>query len=410
MPWLDWCETKMHLAGYPEPVVMLKSVLLSLCLAATFCVAAQHRSNNRRLEKELHAAIKEWSAVGLSVVAVKEGNIVYKQHFGYQDKEKKIPLNDQTIFRIASISKSFSATAIMQLIDEGKLSLDDDFGKLLGFAVRNPKYPDKVITLRMVMSHTSGVNDSQGYFNLDVINPSRNPDWAKCYSDYEPGAHYDYCNLNFNMVGAVLERQTGVRLDAHIRNKIIKPLGLYGGHCVDSLDATRFATLYAYDSTRSMFVVSPEAYAPRREALAHYELGYTTPVLSPTGGMKISAIDLARYMMMHMYDGTYHGVRIMSAESARLMRQPIADQEGYGLAMRETSDVIDGVTLKGHTGTAYGLYSAMFFDPEKKFGFVVITNGCLPDNSPDIRPLLRKSMAILYKHIIDTDFGSSVIE
>ena len=177
-------------------------------------------------------------------------------------------------------------------------------------------------------------------------------------------------------------------------------MGLYGGHCVDSLDATRFATLYAYDSAIAGFKPSPDAYAPRREALAHYEMGYSTPVLSPTGGMKISAEDLARYMIMHMYDGTSHGVRIMSPESARLMRKQIATEEGYGLAMRETTDVLPGVTLKGHTGSAYGLYSAMFFDPEKKFGFVVITNGCLPDNSPDIRPVLRKSMSILYEHVI----------
>jgi CubicO group peptidase (beta-lactamase class C family) len=202
------------------------------------------------------------------------------------------------------------------------------------------------------------------------------------------------------MVGAVIERYTGVRLDAHIRNKIIRPLGLYGGHCVDSLDAARFATLYAYDSAIAGFRPSPEAYAPRREALANYQMGYSTPVLSPTGGMKISAEDLARYMIMHMYDGTSHGVRIMSPGSARLMRQPIADEEGYGLAMRETKDVIAGVTLKGHTGSAYGLYSAMFFDPEKKFGFVVITNGCLPDNSPDIRHILRRAMAILYADVI----------
>jgi len=70
-----------------------------------------------------------------------------------------LPLSDRTIFRIASISKSFSAVAIMQLIEAGKLSLDDDASKLVGFAVRNPKFPDKVITLKMLLSHTSSIND-----------------------------------------------------------------------------------------------------------------------------------------------------------------------------------------------------------------------------------------------------------
>ena len=129
-------------------------------------------------------------------------------------------------------------------------------------------------------------------------------------------------------------------------------------------------------------------------------MGYSTPIFSPTGGMKIGAEDLAKYMMMHMNDGVYNGVRIMSAKSAQLMRQPIADEEGYGLAMRESSDLIPGELMKGHTGSANGLYSSIFFEPKKKFGFVVITTGCAPQADIDIRVVLRKSMAILYEHII----------
>lgn len=377
---------------------MLRALLLTLLLGAGGTVCAQ--KNHQKAEKEFAALMEEWKAIGLSVVAVKNGEIIYERQFGYRDREQATPLDRSALFRIASVSKSFSAVAIMQLIESGKLALDDDFSKLVGFTIRNPYFPDKVITLRMIMSHTSSISDRQGYTNLDIINPEKNPEWKKSYREYEPGTHYDYCNLNFNMIGAVIERYTGVRFDAHIRNKIIRPLGLYGGHCVDSLDASRFTTLYAYDSATASFVPSPEAYAPRREALARYQMGYSTPVLSPTGGMKIGAADLARYMIMHMYDGSANGVRIISPESARLMRVPIANEEGYGLAMRETSDVLPGITLKGHTGSAYGLYSAMFFEPEKKFGFVVITNGCLPDSSPDIRTILRRSMAILYRHLI----------
>ena len=78
-------------------------------------------------------------------------------------------------FRIASISKSFSATSIMQLVEAKKLSLDDDVSKLVGFKVRNPRFPKTVITLRMILSHRSSINDSQGYFTLDAINPAKNP-------------------------------------------------------------------------------------------------------------------------------------------------------------------------------------------------------------------------------------------
>ena len=371
------------------------AVLLFLLIASTAAFSQATQAG-----PQFSSLMQELEVVGLAVVAVKNGKIVYAHNFGFHNKEKGELLNDKSIFRIASVSKSFSAVTIMQLIEEKKLSLDDDFSDLVGFTVRNPRYPDRIITLRMIMSHTSSVNDSQGYFNLDVINPAKNPDWKKCYSEYAPGERWSYCNLNYNMVGAVIERLTGERFDVRVRQHILKPLGLYGGYCVDSLDVTRFATLYEYDSVTATFAAAPTAYATRRAELANYQLGYSTPVLSPTGGMKIGAVDLARYMTMHMYDGTYHDVRIMSKKHARLMRKKIADDEGYALGLRESTDLIPGKLMKGHTGNAYGLYSAMFFDPKEKFGFVVITNGCKPDHEADIRLVLRKSISIMYENFI----------
>src|SRR5690606_21130993 len=141
-------------------------------------------------------------------------------------------LQDDDIFRIASISKSFTATSFMQLVAKGICKLDDDFGDLVGFPVRNPEYPDAKITLRMILSHTSSINDSNGYFDLDVINPSKNPNWKKSYNSYKPGSQYEYCNLNFNMAGAALERLTQTRFDSYIVHHILSPLHLYGGYCV----------------------------------------------------------------------------------------------------------------------------------------------------------------------------------
>jgi CubicO group peptidase (beta-lactamase class C family) len=317
-----------------------------------------------------------------------------------KDIESNTPLTDNTIFRIASISKSFSATSIMQLAEAKKLSLDDDFSNLVGFKIRNPKYPNTVITLKMVMSHTSSINDSQGYFNLDVINPDKNADWAKCYNDYEPGKGYQYCNLNYNMVGTVIEKISGERFDQYVKHHILDPLKLYGGYCVDSLDNQRFATLYAYDSAAKSFTPSPSAYAPRREEIASYVTGYSTPIFSPTGGMKISATDLAKYMIMHMNDGSYKGVKIISKKSSAFMQTPIADEEGYGLAISNLDDLIPGKVMTGHTGSAYGLYSAMFFNSKEKFGMVVITNGCNGTYTNGINDVLRATVNSLYSNFI----------
>ena len=373
-----------------------KILSIIFLLSCSLSVFAQ----NEKAEADLREIMKKLDVVGLSVAVVKKGDIIYSNSFGLKDIDTKAPLSDSDIFRIASISKSFSATSIMQLREAGKLSLDDDFSDLVGFKIRNPKFPEKVITLRMIMSHTSSINDSQGYFTLDAINPSKNPDWAKCYSDYAPGEGYKYCNLNYNMVGTVIEKLSGERFDNYVKNHILNPLGLYGGYNVDSLDANRFATLHEYDATTKTFKPSMAAYNPRREEIRNYVMGYSTPIFSPTGGMKISATDLAKYMSMHMNMGKYKGKRIMSKKSAKLMQTKVADEEGYALALTNLDVLIPGKMMVGHTGSAYGLYSAMFFHPKEKFGIVVITNGCNPTYTKGINDVLRAGVNSLYENFI----------
>lgn len=334
--------------------------------------------------------------VGLSVAVVKDNQVIYTHSFGYKDLESQTPLSDSNLFRIASISKSFTATSILQLVEARKLKLDADVSDLLGIKVRNPLYPDKVITLKMILSHTSSVNDSQGYFSLDAINPDKNPNWAKCYNTYEPGTGYMYCNLNFNMAGTILEKVSGERFDQYVKHHILDPLGLYGGYCVDSLDQSRFATLYEYKTDSGKFVAASGAYAARSAEVANYTMGYSTPIFSPTGGMKITATDLAKYMMMHMNLGKSQGKRIIRKKSARLMQSKIAEKEGYGLAIMTTESLIAGKTMKGHTGSAYGLYSSMFFQPKEKFGIVVITNGYSSSIPGGLKPFVN----CLYEHLV----------
>jgi CubicO group peptidase (beta-lactamase class C family) len=357
-----------------------------------------------KAEAEIKDIIKQYDVMGISVAVVKNNKLFYTHSFGLKDAETNQPLTDSCLFRIASISKSFSATSIMQLAGAKKLSLDDDIGTLIGFRVRNPKYPGTVITLRMVMAHRSSINDSQGYFSFDAIDPSKSPDWSKCYNDYEPGKGYMYCNLNYNMVGAIIEKVSGERFDQYVKRHILDPLGLYGGYCVDSLDQSRFATIYDYDDSLKKLVPQPAAYAPRREQIANYVMGYSTPVFSPTGGMKISASDLARYMIMHMNYGEANEKRIMKKKFAKKMQKPLSEDEGYGLAIMSKDNLLPGKIMKGHTGSAYGLFSAMFFQPKEKFGIVVITNGCKPGYTDGINTVIRRTLTSLYETLIATSY------
>lgn len=381
----------------------MKSIRLAFLIAAVLTIAGCSREY--RFERSIESFRKDMGNTGMAVVVVKDNQIVYSHNFGYSNIEKKTPLTDSSLFRIASISKSFLATMALKLVDEGKLSMSTDVGEILGFPIRNPKYPDTVITVQMLLSHRSSINDHLGYFNFDGINPETDENWEECYNDYEPGTDFEYCNLNYNLLGGVIERIMGVRFDAAIVEQILKPLDIYGGYCVDSLDASRFVTLYSNEdhngSLHGELVEVPAAYEPRSEQVNKYMLGKSTAVLSPTGGMKISALDLAKYMMMHMnYGMGENGVRILSEDMSRLMQTPQSDN-GYSFALERGDEIIKGVKLIGHTGGAYGLRSAMYFNPEEKFGFIVLSSGMTRHKaSPDDESILSGSMRRMYKYFI----------
>ena len=377
---------------------MVKKLLLAIIV---FQISVSSYSQADKAASDIEQLMQETPVMGLSVAVVKNNKLIYTKAYGLKDAELKTPLSTVDIFRIASISKSFSATSIMQLVEKKKLSLDDDVSDLIGFKVRNPKYPDVVITLKMILSHTSSLNDSEGYFSLDAINPSKNNDWQKCYNSYEPGKGYQYCNLNFNMAGTIIERVSGERFDHYVLNHILKPLKLYGGYNVNELNQNLFAKIYEFNIDSAKFIYSPGAYDPRKKEIENYVMGYSAPIFSPTGGMKISAPDLARYMMMHINHGKKKGKKgIISEASAKIMQTPVAVKEGYGLALLKTDKLIKGEIMTGHTGSAYGLFSAMFFNPEKKFGFVVISNGCDPRYSDDNNTTINKVINILYRSFI----------
>ncbi|MCI1732871.1 MAG: beta-lactamase family protein [Bacteroidales bacterium] len=347
---------------------LITTILLSVLVLAGSAASAKKDPVSSQTKKEINSDIaqvmKEFNTVGLGVAVVRNGQIVYANSWGYKDLENKKALKNDDIFRIASISKSFTATAIMQLVEQGKVSLDEDVSDLVGFKVRNPKFPDVKITVKMLLSHTSSLNDSQGYFTLDVIDPSKSKDYYKAYNDYKPGTGYEYANLGFNTLGTILERISGERFDQYIVNHILKPLNVYGGYWVASLDKSKFVNLYNWNNETKKYEVQPEAYDPRTEQIANYQMGRSTPIFSPTGGMKISPTGLATVMMMHMGLGTYNGKKIISKQSAETMQSaqfgPDDEYDRYCFALRRGYELLDGYEMIGHVGEAYGVHTLCF--------------------------------------------------
>jgi CubicO group peptidase (beta-lactamase class C family) len=338
----------------------------------------------KKTNKAIQAVMEEFQIVGLSAAIVQDGQIVYNHSFGYKDLETKTPLANDHMMRIASISKSFTATGLMQQVERGVISLDDDVSDLIGFTIRNPHHPDVPITLRMVLSHTASIRDKEDYFTLDHINPAVNGDCADSFFEYAPGTGYNYSNLGLNLAGTILEKVSGVRFDQYVKDSIITRLGLVGGHNVDCLDQSKLASLY---TRRNGQYVKSNAYASVADQLPNYIMGYSAPMFSPTGGVKISAHDLAQYMIMHMNYGQLNGVRIISEESSRTMQTPVwyiqkKGEDQYGLCLEEFVGMVDddkynrpGHYPVGHTGSAYGLRSIMIWSPADRWGIVAMTNG-----------------------------------
>ena len=379
----------------------MKRILQTTLLTGFMLVTLiQAFAQSEKAEAAIQSIMQSSPVVGLSVAVVKNNKVIYNHSFGFKDVEKQLPLTNESIFRIASISKSFTTTAIMQLVAEKKIRLDQDISELVGFKVRNPAYPNTVITLKMALSHRSSINDSEGYFSLDAIDPATNPNFAKCYNAYEPDKGYMYCNLNYNLAGSILEKVTGIRFDKYIQQQILDPLGLYGGYNVNALDSNLIAKIYEFNKETQGFTLSTNAYAPRTEEINNYTMGRTTPLFSPTGGMKISANDLAKYMIMHSQLGKYKGGRMIPKNLSKQMQAIISEEEGYGMALETTTQLIAGKTMIGHTGSAYGLYSMMFFEPKEKIGFIVISNGCDTKTINGFNAVLHQTVNSLYNNLI----------
>ena len=366
---------------------------MTLATAALLLASSCSTFPTEETDQAIQTVLEEFKAVGASVAVVKDVQIVYNKSFGYKDWENKTPLSNDDVMRIASISKSFTATSLMQFVDQGVISLDDDISDLIGFTIRNPHHPDTPITLRMVLSHTASIRDKEDYFTLDHLNPAVYGDCAESYFQYKPGEGYCYSNMGLNLAGTILEKVSGVRFDQYVKENVINRLGLYGGHNVDSLDATKFARLYNFRDGE--FVESTGAYRSFADDMPNYIMGYSAPRFSPTGGVKISAHDLAIYMMMHMNYGEYNGVRLISEESSKLMQTPVwmiqnEGEDQYCLCLKEFVDFIDDPKYNvagnypiGHTGGAYGLNSIMIWSPADGWGIVAMTNGYVwdPDKS-----------------------------
>ena len=381
--------------------------------AETAKLACAQRLTTAQVEEKIRGYMDECRTAGMAVVMVKGDKVVYQKAFGYRDKDTREPLDINDIFRIASISKSFSGISILQLVEAGKLSLEDDVSDILGMKIRNPRYPDIPVTVKMLLSHTSSMTDGGGvdmYRDLTYVDESKTDKKTireKAWLPYPPGKGYKYCNRGLNIIGLIIEKVSGERFDEYVLNHILKPIGVdNAGYNLDALDSSTFTKLYVYNK-KSDTLVPGKGYVRNNEikvANGTYQIGKDGCYWSPTGGMKISAPNLAKWMMTLRNGGVApNGNRIISEAGCRQLLTPvIATGEGtqYCLTTRVEPRFIKGKALKGHTGSAQGLFSCMYFCPDEDWGFVCICSSGKRESINGIRAIYYKTVNLLYDQYI----------
>jgi CubicO group peptidase (beta-lactamase class C family) len=364
----------------------------------------------------------------ISVLAIMAGRVVYQKQVGlrYIDAlhpQRSKPANRQTLYRIASISKMVTALGVMRLVEQGKLDLDADVGSYLGYPLRNPHFPEQVITLRLLMSHTSSLRDDAGYYNFDyktnlrdVLVPGgarygKGDMWA---ADHGPG-YFKYTNFNWGVIGTIMERASGQRFDRLMKELILDPLDLHGGFNAAEFspqDLRNLAPIYRKGrevgddivwDTKGPWVAQTDDYSaalPVPRGGPDYVIGTNGTVYGPQGSLRISAEGLGRIMLMLLHEGRIQGKQILTPESIKTM---FAAQWKYDakLANGESERDMDlsrglgvqqftntgapgrgdrwvengGFSGAGHTGDAWGLTAAFVLDFAKKDGIIYINGG-----------------------------------
>jgi CubicO group peptidase (beta-lactamase class C family) len=305
---------------------------------------------------------------GVSIGIVHDQELVWAKGFGHRDVERGLPATPGTIYRIASITKTFTATAIMQLRDAGKLQLDDPVAKHLPWFTYRNRFPDApVVTIRHVLTHTSGLPREADfpYWTDPGAFPTREEIIEALHdqeSIFEPETRYKYSNLALALAGEIVVAVSGEAYADYIQRHILDPLGMTNSYVrTEEIDRERLATGYEVMRPDGAQPVSPET---------------DSKGLTPAANMSSTVEDLARYISLQLREGSVGGSKILRGSTLREMHRVHwldADwQSGRGLGFGVWRQ--GARTVVGHGGWVGGYRTQIAFDPKSKIGVVVLTN------------------------------------
>ena len=314
------------------------------------------------LDALIPSQLRNRNIAGAVVSVVKDGQALFQKGYGYADVEEKKPvLPDQTLFRPGSVSKLFTATAVMQLVEQGKLDLDRDVNDYLDFAL--PKTYPEPVTLRQLLTHTGGFEETLK--NLFVahesdIKPLRtylmNEMPARIFL---PGKIPSYSNYGFTLAGYIVERVSGERFERYIENHILKPLGMNNSTFEQPLPPQLGPQM-------------SKGYLSASKKPRDFEWVQA----APAGALTTTAADMTRFMLAFLQDGAVDGVSILKPETVRQMetRQFEFDPMLPGLGITFMEYLIDPVRIIAHGGDTVYFHSDMILVPDAHLGYFLSYN------------------------------------
>jgi CubicO group peptidase (beta-lactamase class C family) len=341
---------------------MHRQVLLAVVISTSICLpAAQSWAGDKALETRVDAAVRDWleisGAPSASVAVVQNGSLTYVQAYGDAEKAPDRPATTSTRYAIDSISKEFTAAAILMLVEQGKLSLDDAIGKYIpGLG------PASKPTIRQVLNHTSGLRD---YWPQDFVFPAmRQPtstqalldQWARRPLDFPPGTDWQYSNTGYVVAGAIVERVAGMGLFEFLQQHIFAPLHMAR---VTEDDTHPLPPGDAVGYTRQG--LGPDEWRAPKEG-AGWLFGAAELAMTPG--------DLARW------DISLIERSLLKPASYDAELKPVTLKDGtqksYGLGL--DIEHVQGRFRIGHGGAGSGFLSANRIWPQEKIAIIALTN------------------------------------
>ncbi len=329
------------------------------------------------LDAYIEQFMTEYHIPGVVACVVKSDRLAWTGVYGYADIVADVPAADSTLFMLASISKTFVATALMQCWENGLIGLDSDINSYLPFDVINPNHPSEIITPRQLLTHTSSIARNDDWVSL-IVNGADSPlelgqfleDWlvpgGLYYSDahyapYAPGTGGQYCNVAFSLAGYLVECVSGHSLEAFCQENIFEPLGMgESSWFLANLDPAHIAMPTAYSGG------------------AYQQYGHFGIPIYPAGQLRTSAPQLARHLEAFMELGNYNGIRILEPETVEMMRTvqfpdvPVVDGLDFGLGWYRSSSVYGYIW--GHSGGFTGVTTFMYCNLEEDWGIILLIN------------------------------------